>query len=241
MAISGGGTKVAYQLGVVHSFAHLSNDSASQYQYDVVSGVSAGSINNGLFSLFPRGQEKEMTEFGAKIVQNFNSSVVFRNWPDGGVLAGLTTKPGIFDDTPLWSFLNETVKRTNATKIYRKLVVSSASVKTGAYHAFNESVGLENLATIIKASASIPGVFPPTPYEGDLFMDGGTEWNTNIVTAINRCLETVSQSQIVLDVIISDSVYNVQENKTGNTLDNYLRDRALKNYYHYFNDYFEMK
>ena len=241
MAISGGGTKVAYQLGVVHSFAHLSNDSSSQYQYDVVSGVSAGSINNGLFSLFPRGQEKEMTEFGAKIVQNFNSSVVFRNWPDGGVLAGLTTKPGIFDDTPLWSFLNETVKRTNATKIYRKLVVSSASVKTGAYHAFNESVGLENLATIIKASASIPGVFPPTPYEGDLFMDGGTEWNTNIVTAINRCLETVSQSQIVLDVIISDSVYNVQENKTGNTLDNYLRDRALKNYYHYFNDYFEMK
>ena len=179
-------------MGVVHSFAHLSNESASQYQYDVVSGVSAGSISNGLFSIFPKGQEKEMTEFGANIVENFNSSIVFKNWPDGGVLAGLTTKSGIFDDTPLWSFLNETVKRVNATKFHRKLVVSSASVLTGTYHAFNESVGLENLGTIIKASASIPAVFPPTAFEGDLFMDGGTEWNTNIVTAINRCLETVS-------------------------------------------------
>ena len=129
-----------------------------------------------------------MTEFGQDLVKNMDTSVIFQEWP-GGIVDGLKNEQGIFDNTPLWKFLNDTVKSTNATKIHRKLVISSGDVNTGAYHAFNESVGIENLGTVIKASASIPGAFPPTHFQGGVYMDGGTIWNTNLVTAVQRCLE----------------------------------------------------
>ena len=86
LAISGGGVKAAYQLGVVYSFAH--EGAPGEYEYDVVSGVSAGSINNGIFSLFPKGQEKQMTEFGQDLVKNMDTSVIFKEWP-GGIVDGL--------------------------------------------------------------------------------------------------------------------------------------------------------
>jgi len=122
-------------------------------------------------------------------------------------------------------------------------VISSGDVNTGAYHAFNESVGIENLGTVIKASASIPGAFPPTHFQGGVYMDGGTIWNTNLVTAVKRCLEQVDdESQVVLDVIISDSVYETtEEHASENAFENYMRQRSFHNYGSYFNDYFEMK
>jgi hypothetical protein len=49
----------------------------------------------------------------------------------------------------------------------------------------------------------MPAVFPTRPYKSDILMDGGTVWNTNIATAINKCLELVDdKSKIVLDVAV---------------------------------------
>lgn len=183
-----------------------------------------------------------MTEFGAQLVKRMNNSVIFKEWP-GGIVDGLVYQQGVLDNTPLWKFLNDTIAETGATKIHRKLVISAGDVNTGSYHAFNESVGIENLATVIKASASIPGAFPPTHFQGGTYMDGGTIWNTNLVTAIKRCLETVQdESQIVLDVIISDSIYEQEEDKVSkDAFDNYMRQQEFKKYGNYFDDYWEFK
>jgi len=85
------------------------------------------------------------------------------------------------------------------------------------------------LATAIKASASIPVAFPPQEIDGRYYMDGGTMWNTNIVTAIDRCMEMVGdQKKIVLDVIISDAIYDQYENKTSkNAMENYFREQSF--------------
>ena len=54
-------------------------------------------------------------------------------------------------------------------------------------------------------------------------------WNTNIVTAIDRCMEMVGdQKKIVLDVIISDAIYDQYENKTSkNAMENYFREQSF--------------
>jgi hypothetical protein len=72
----------------------------------------------------------------------------------------------------------------------------------------DDSQSAEWRASIVKGSASVPFVFPPTsmkPFGSDaLLMDGGTTWNNNMVAAVNECLKIdgiEDQSQVSVDVI----------------------------------------
>ena len=66
LALSGGANKGSYQIGVVKGLTELLPP--EEVQYDVVSGVSTGSINAGGMSRFPVGTEKEMVEFFSYIL-----------------------------------------------------------------------------------------------------------------------------------------------------------------------------
>ena len=53
------------------------------------------------------------------------------------------------------------------------------------------------------ASASIPFAFPPAHYNNSYYIDGGSTWNINIDSAIQRCLEIVDDpAKITVDVMI---------------------------------------
>lgn len=55
-------------------------------------------------------------------------------------------------------------------------------------------------------------------------MDGGTVWNTNLGSAINRCLEVVDdESQIVVDIVMCGGSHLDKVKETGNTIENYMR------------------
>jgi len=59
--LSGGGTFGAWEAGVLYGLYHTDTDK-SKYRYDVVSGVSAGSINGAAASMFPIGDEENMLD-----------------------------------------------------------------------------------------------------------------------------------------------------------------------------------
>jgi len=65
LCLSGGGNKGAYQAGSLYALSHQLKDQlgAEDIQYDVFSGVSAGSINAFTLSFFEKGKEAEMAEF----------------------------------------------------------------------------------------------------------------------------------------------------------------------------------
>lgn len=50
--MSGGGVKGAYEAGVLYGMYHAEQTDKTKFAYDVVSGVSAGSINAGALSMF---------------------------------------------------------------------------------------------------------------------------------------------------------------------------------------------
>jgi len=63
-------------------------------------------------------------------------------------------------------------------------------------------------------------------------MDGGTVYNTNLVSAVERCRETADEDKdITLDIIICDSPTLGAWSDQGNAVSNYLRFNALKSYY----------
>jgi predicted acylesterase/phospholipase RssA len=60
--MSGGGSKGSFEAGVMYGL--VQNDpNPSKFEWDVVTGVSAGSLNTAVVTGFAIGQEKEMTEF----------------------------------------------------------------------------------------------------------------------------------------------------------------------------------
>ena len=54
------------------------------------------------------------------------------------------------------------------------------------------------------ASASVPVAFPVTELRGYHLIDGGTVWNTNIASGIEKCkqLGFKDEKDVVLDVIV---------------------------------------
>ena len=61
LALEGGGDKGAYQGGVIKGL--IDNLPSNKTRYDVVTGISVGSINAAAFSVFKKGDEKEAADF----------------------------------------------------------------------------------------------------------------------------------------------------------------------------------
>jgi len=128
-------------------------------------------------------------------------------WPGllPGPVEGLLYHKGLYDESPFTDYLNDYFG--NFTAIEKKVVLSAVDVESGAYHPFDESIGIDNLGTIIRASASIPFAFEPTEFEGHMYMDGGTVWNVNLKDAVDKCLEIVpDEEHVVLDIAITEFI-----------------------------------
>lgn len=233
--MSGGGAFGTYETGVVWGLLHYGDPDL--YRWDVFTGVSAGSINAAMFSAWPKGKEVEMSENVSYTCTITTPADALANWPGilPGPVEGLLYHGGLFDNSPMSAYLDDYFK--DFEKIEKMVVLSAVDVNTGIYTPFDESVGLQNLGTIVRASSSIPGVFPPTPFEGNLYMDGGTVWNINIKDAVDKCLTVVDDEEhVVLDIAITESEWLEKRDKTGNTISNYSRKRSINSYYKVMND-----
>ena len=97
IVLAGGGSWGAYEVGVLKGFTS-DPSKADDFKYDVVTGVSAGSINAMAVAAWPIGQEKDMAEWASGLWANLKTSNVFQNWEPASVVTGVLEKSGIFDD-----------------------------------------------------------------------------------------------------------------------------------------------
>ena len=86
LALSGGGTNAVWESGVFWGLTHYGNP--DDFKYDVVTGISGGSINTGMISLFDIGDEVNASEKIAEIYTTLKNSMLFREW-EGGLVDGL--------------------------------------------------------------------------------------------------------------------------------------------------------
>jgi len=61
--MSGGGSNGAWEVGVMWGLINYGN--VSDYDYDVLTGVSVGSLNAFFVAGWPKGTEKEAIEAGS--------------------------------------------------------------------------------------------------------------------------------------------------------------------------------
>jgi len=105
--LSGGGAKGAFQVGSLWQMARSLDQ--NEMMYDVVSGISVGAINSAGFSLFPKGQEKEATQYLVDVWEQFSESNLWKFWEKGWYDA-ITKESGFLDDSPLLEFIQKVLQ-----------------------------------------------------------------------------------------------------------------------------------
>lgn len=152
---------------------------------------------------------------------SLTSDKVYVNWPKG-FLDGITNESGIFDNTPLLNLVTSFFNQYGSIK--RKTVVSSVDVNSGEYVVFDDSMPFSDFPLLVVSSASIPFIFPHRHYGNHILMDGGTVWNTNLVSAVDKCKDMgFEDKDIILDIILCGSKQIGDIGDTGNAINNYLR------------------
>jgi len=83
LALSGGGANGAWEAGVIWGLLHYGNP--KDFEYQVMSGVSAGSINILGMAGWKIGQEVEMSEFLSEVWQNITDGDIYKDWTFGPI------------------------------------------------------------------------------------------------------------------------------------------------------------
>ena len=80
--------------------------------------------------------------------------------------------------------------------------VGITNILTGGFDENTTSLNT-NLQDVIFASFSYPGFFPPAESMGSSFFDGSVIWDLDIFSAVNKCLETHADEDVVVDVVLT--------------------------------------
>merc|ERR1711871_27643 len=200
LALSGGGDKGAYEAGVISGLVK----SGENVSWDVVTGISAGSIITAATGLYAVGQEAAMAEFLVNTSLALRADTIYKEWA-GGDLVGLLEKSGLFDTTPERAFLSSTLASKKGYK-GRKLVIGATNDVTGKLDTWNETHWNApdggDFVTGVMASSAIPGAFPTVSFNGNTYSDGGVTMGINVYDAVNRCRAMgAADPDITVDIV----------------------------------------
>jgi predicted patatin/cPLA2 family phospholipase len=188
LVLSGGGSYGAFEASVVESLANTPSE-----DWDVVSGVSAGSINALYISTFNLGKLN---------TTSFES--IWRNIKNEDVLSLelFYNKQSLYATNALEATLNRLFK--NRT-LKRKVSIGATSLSSLQNTIFTEKeMQLESKIDIqyMMASTAIPIAFPPRVIGSEVFVDGGITGNIELWEGgIDRC--DSNEKEIYVDIVLS--------------------------------------
>jgi len=190
LVLSGGANNGAWEAGILWGLVNYGNP--ADYQWDVVTGVSAGAINTGAIVMFAPGDEIAMTQFLSDTWRAIDTQDIYLLRPGGklGLVYDLFNEPSLLNDAPLVNTLRTIIAPFESTGILRPFTLAAVDANTGEYVTWTEkNTSFEELPQACTSSGSIPGAFFPQEMKGYVLMDGGTMWNANVDSAVNYCLE----------------------------------------------------
>lgn len=196
LALEGGGSLGAYQAGAMSALTQLVP--GPDIEWNVISGISTGSLNAVGASLFPMGQEAEMAQFIQEVWLSLNgTSSIYEDWNALGAPYGLLFEPSMYSTQPL----RETIYQRMMHAPVRNVSVGSTDLNTSHFATFNESLGMD-IAEAVMCSAAPPLYFPPQYFQNTYWADGGCILNLDVFSAVKRCLDVVpDESHIIVDMI----------------------------------------
>ena len=206
-------------------------DGTDEMQYDVISGVSVGSINAGIFSLFPKGSELAATQFMFDCWMELSNKNVWSYWSEFKIVdifEAIYEYKSLMNYDPLEKYLQKIFDEKD-NKIHRKVLMGATDLLTGSIVVTDyEQIQKDDYVDAIIGSASVPVLFPAKEFRGQYLIDGGVSWNLNMVSAFKKCMELVDHdpSRIILDVIVMfKNDISILPDKHYNSIHNFIRKK----------------
>ncbi len=164
LVLSGGGSKGAYQVGVLQRWLL-----EEKREYDIVCGVSVGALNSAALSQAPLGDPEKAYEYLDGVWNRVENRKVRKFW-FGWYLAALW-KSSVYNSTPLEKWVKSELDLDKIRNSGRAVRVGAVSWNTGDYCLATENS--ERLADWVLASASFPAFLNPIKLDGEEWTDGG--------------------------------------------------------------------
>jgi NTE family protein len=201
LVLTGGGSRSAYQIGVLLALAELLPRARNPFQ--IIVGTSAGAVAASVLAAEAHHWRRAVAGL-ERVWANFRSSQVFHvdaphmlragaHWVLALISGGMVLAPpkSMLDNTPLRELLGKHVdcpgiRRSIARGHLRAFALCSTSYSTGQSVAFYDGIesigdwsrvqriGRRTQLTLdhLMASVAIPLLFPPMRIDGDYFGDG---------------------------------------------------------------------
>jgi predicted acylesterase/phospholipase RssA len=191
LVLSGGGSYGSFEVGVVSNLIEKGLGG-----WDLITGVSAGSINACYLSTIKKEDEKENIPIFKNLWLNIKDKDIYK--PDF-FLNGLS----VYNTKPLEKKLDEIFKDK---KSVRPVIISTTSLTNAqALHFNNDDIDKYGFKDLIMCSTAIPILFPPYSFMDDMFCDGGLTSNVIFYDAINYAIEK-NEKNIDIDIIICGKI-----------------------------------
>jgi predicted acylesterase/phospholipase RssA len=224
--MSGGSNDAVWEAGVLWGLSHYSDP--AEFYWDVISGVSAGSINTSLTAGWKPNEVVAMTERMSDLYYELKESDLFARRPN---LSDMNQAHAVLNDDPALAFLREVLAEKTG---YGRMVSAGAlEVNSGEFWAFNhENTRYEDFAQAALASASIPFALQPQHFHDGILVDGGTVWDINIFSAISWCRTIAEHDEdITVDIINVHEKGLPHTNTIGKTKHNWSVHRNIHGFW----------
>jgi predicted acylesterase/phospholipase RssA len=154
---------------------------------------------------FEKGQEKQASQRMSHLWDIIKAENILSWWPYVGPVRGIIDKSGFFDNAPIQPFVTKEFAAVGG-QIKRKFTIGIVDAQTGEYVIVDEKIGADKIPFYVKASASVPGIFPYLKDGDRVFIDGGTTDNINLKGGLAKCREIVGDDDeaITIDVVLTN-------------------------------------
>jgi len=180
LALGGNSDRGPYQAGAIQGLINFLP--TGEAQWDIVTGNGIGAIHALIMSQYALGSEAAAATQLNTTWLNFKPSQFYNDWA-GGTVTGLLLEHGLFDSSPMDSYISG----LNKGKYPRFAGVGGTDLISGNYVFFNTTLDTTTLNTGVKASMATAGYFPYVDFAKLELVTGAVKFAVDIFSGINYC------------------------------------------------------
>jgi hypothetical protein len=165
LALSGGGSFGAVEMGVLDS---VTNDGRAPFNYDIITGISAGGLNTGFLSYY--NNVRDALPDIKNIYSNLTTSQIYER-----DILGILSEWSIYNTKPLENTLTNIINTITPITNGPISLIGSTNTNTTQLDVFvfHPNLSVTEKVNILMATSAIPFVFPPRFINNNIYVDGG--------------------------------------------------------------------
>ena len=200
LALGGGGAKGLAHVGVLAYLDEL------RVPVDCVVGASMGALVGGAFASGMTAQEMEQAVLeisweetiafkgkrGKEPIRRKLAGITYSNSPEFGVHDGrFVTPQGLINTQNIEQVIRTLISRAAGATDFGQLSIPYRAIATDMLSGEMVVLSSGDLATAMRASMAVPGVFAPVNIDGRVLGDGGLSRNVPVDVARQTCADVV--------------------------------------------------